>query len=80
MPEALSGLVSKYLECVVAVDEADVETFFANFVARTRVREAIHALLSARELSFIHVGSKSLLQVTPPKQVYIPKPRPQRVS
>jgi 23S rRNA pseudouridine2605 synthase len=80
MPEALSGLVSKYLECVVAVDEADVETFFANFVARTRVREAIHALLSARELSFIHVGSKSLLQVTPPKQVYIPKPRPERVS
>ena len=75
MPEALSGLVSKYLECVVAVDEADVETFFANFVARTRVREAIHALLSARELSFIHVGSKSL-----PKQVYIPKPRPERVS
>jgi Winged helix DNA-binding domain len=80
VPEALSALVSKYLECVVAVDEADVETFFANFVARTRVKEATHALLSARELSFIHVGSKSLLQVTPPRQVYVPKPRPERVS
>jgi hypothetical protein len=44
------------------------------------VKEAIHALLSARELSFVHVGSKSLLQVTPPKQVYVPKPRPERVS
>jgi hypothetical protein len=38
-------------------------------------------LLSARELSFVHVGSKSLLQVTPPKQAYIPKNRrPERVS
>jgi hypothetical protein len=81
MPEALSALVSKYLDCVVAVDEDEVENFLANFVSRTRVKEAIHALLSARELSFVHVGSKSLLQVTPPKQVYIPKNRrPERVS
>ena len=81
VPEALSALVSKYLECVVEVDEGEVEKFLANFVPRTRVKEAIHALLSARELSFVHVGSKSLLQVTPPKQVYIPKNRrPERVS
>jgi 23S rRNA pseudouridine2605 synthase len=81
VPEALSALVSKYLECVVAIDEGDVEKFLANFVPRTRVKEAIHALLSARELSFVHVGSKSLIQVTPPKQVYIPKNRrPERVS
>jgi len=45
------------------------------------VKEAIHALLAARELSFVHVGSKSLLQVTPPKQVYMPKNRrPERVA
>jgi 23S rRNA pseudouridine2605 synthase len=81
VPEALSALVSKYLECVVAVDEGDVENFLANFVPRTRVKEAIHALLSARELSFVHVGSKSLLQVTPPKVIYVPKNRrPERVS
>jgi hypothetical protein len=80
VPEALSALVSKYLDCVVAVDEAEVEKFLANFVPRTRVKEAIHALLAARELSFVHVGSKSLLQVTPPKQVYIPKPRAARVT
>jgi len=80
VPEALSALVSKYLDCVIALEESEVETFLANFVPRTRVKEAIHALLSARELSFVHVGSKSLLQVTPPKQVYVPKPRPQRVS
>jgi len=80
VPEALSALVSKYLDCVVAVEDAEVENFLAHFVPRTRVKEAIHALLSARELSFVHVGGKSLLQVTPPKQAYVPKPRPQRVS
>jgi len=80
VPEALSALVSKYLDCVVAVDEGEVENFLANFVPRTRVKEAIHALLSARELSFVHVGSKSLLQVTPPKQAYVPKRRSERVS
>jgi hypothetical protein len=66
---------------VVAVEEDEVEKLLANFVPRTRVKEAIHALLSARELSFVHVGSKSLLQVTPPKQVYVPKNRrPERVT
>ncbi|MFY9647087.1 MAG: hypothetical protein WAK29_18055 [Terriglobales bacterium] len=81
VPEGLSALVSKYLDCAVAVDEGEVENFLANFVARTRVKEAIHALLAARELSFVHVGSKSLLQVTPPKQVYVPKNRrPERVG
>jgi len=79
VPEALSALVSKYLECVIAVEEGEVESFLTNFVPRTRVKEAVHALLSARELSFVHVGSKSLLQVTPPKQAYVPKPRPERV-
>lgn len=81
VPEALSALVSKYLDCVVAAEEEGVENFLANFVSRTRLKEAIHALLAARELSFVHVGGKSLLQVTPPKQVYVPKNRrPERVS
>jgi Winged helix DNA-binding domain len=80
VPEALSALVSKYLDCVIAVDEGEAENFLANFVPRTRVKEAIHALLAARELSFVHVGGKSLLQVTPPKVAYVPKPRPLRVG
>jgi hypothetical protein len=80
VPEALSALLSKYLDCVVAMEQADVETFLSNFVPRSRVKEGINALLSARELSFVHVGSKSLLQVTPPKQAYVPRPRPQRVE
>ncbi len=80
VPAALSALLSKYLDCVVAAEQAEVETFFANFVPRSRVKEAINALLAARELSFSHVGNKSLLQITPPKQAFVPRPRPQRVS
>jgi len=78
--EALSAVISKYLGCVVAADQGEVENFFSNFVPRSRVKDAINALLSARELSFVHVGNRSLLQVTPPKQAFVPRPRPQRVS
>lgn len=67
VPEALSALVSKYLDCVVAVEQAELEVFFGNFIARSKVKEAVNALLSARELSFVHVGGKSMLQITPEK-------------
>src|SRR5579864_7407280 len=61
---ALSALVSKYLDCVIAADLPELETFLGNFVARSRVREAVNALLAARELSFVPVGHRSLIQVT----------------
>lgn len=67
VPEALSALVSKYLDCVIAVEPGDLEAFFGNFVARSRVKDAVNALLAARELSFVHVGGKSMLQITPAK-------------
>jgi hypothetical protein len=63
--EALSALISKYLDSVIAADQQEIESFFGNFVSRSRVREAINALLAARELSFIHVGNRSLIQITP---------------
>jgi len=67
VPEALSALVSKYLDCVIAVEQAELETFFGRFVPRSKVKEAVNALLAARELSFVHVGGKSMLQITPAK-------------
>ncbi len=63
--EALTALVSKYLDCVVAADQQEVETFFGHLVPRSRVKEAIKALLAARELSFVHTGARSLIQVAP---------------
>lgn len=65
--EALSALISKYLDCVIAADQQEIESFFGNFVARSRVREAVNALLAAREFSFTHVGNRSMLQITPAK-------------
>jgi hypothetical protein len=73
--EALSALVSKYLDCVIAVEQAELEIFFGNFIARSKVKDAVNALLAARELSFVHVGGKSMLQITPEKIVPTPAPR-----
>ena len=67
VPEALSALVSKYLDCVIAVEPAELETFFGRFVARSKVKDAVKVLLAARELSFVHVSGKSMLQITPEK-------------
>lgn len=73
--EALTALVSKYLDCVVAVEQADLETFLGNFIARSKVKDAVNALLAARELSFVHVSGRSMLQITPEKVVPTPAPR-----
>ncbi len=78
--EALTALLSKYLECVVAADQQELEAFFGNFVSRSRVKEAVNALLAARELSFLHVGNRSLIQVAPPKPVFSPVAKPQKSS
>jgi hypothetical protein len=70
--EALSGLLSKYLEAAVAVEQSELEIFFGNFVARSKVRDAVNALLAARELSFTQVAGRSMLQITPAKVAFDP--------
>ena len=65
--EALSALLSKYLDCVIAVEQGELESFFGHFIARSKVKDATNALLAARELSFVHVGGKSMLQIAPAK-------------
>ncbi len=76
--ESLSALVSKYLDCVLAAQQEEVEHFFSPLVGRARVREAINALQAARELSFVHVNGKVMLQMRSlelPAPAYVPKPR-----
>jgi hypothetical protein len=65
--EALSALISKYMDCAIAVEQTALESFLGNFVARSKVKDAVNVLLSAREISFVHVGSKTMLQITPVK-------------
>ncbi len=80
VPQALSALVSKYLDCVVAAEPSEIENFLGNFVARSRVKEAVNALLAARELSFVSIGGKSMLQITPAKEPAVPSARPHRAA
>src|SRR5262249_33995465 len=66
--EAVSALVSKYLETVVAAEQEEVEPFFSHLTSRSRVREAVNALLQTRELSFVTIGSRTLIRMASPEQ------------
>jgi hypothetical protein len=70
---ALSALISKYIDCVVAAEQAEVEEFFSHLVARSKARDAIHALLAAREFSYVHVGGRAMLTIPPPKTDFVPR-------
>ncbi len=74
-PQALSALVSKYLDAVVAAEPGEVELFFSHLVPRSRVREGVNALLAARELSFVTVGKRTMVQMTPRRQEILVRPR-----
>jgi len=78
--QSLSALLSKYLDCVIAADQSELEAFFGNFVARSKVKDAVNALLAARELSFVHVSGRSMLQITPAKEPAVASVRPQRAT
>jgi hypothetical protein len=65
--EGLSALLSKYLDGVVAAEVVEIEEFFGHLVPRSKVREAVNTLLSARELEFVPVGSRSLVRMAPPR-------------
>jgi hypothetical protein len=56
---------------VVAAEQSEVESFLSKIVGRSRVKEAINGLLAARELSFAHVGNRSLIQVAEPRAAAI---------
>jgi hypothetical protein len=59
---------------VVASEQSEVEEFFSHLVARSKARDAIHALLAAREFSYVHVGGRAMLTITPPKTEVAPRP------
>jgi hypothetical protein len=77
-PAALSALISKYLDCVVAAEQGEIEVFFSNLVARSKVREATNAMLAAREFSFVQVGARSMIQMAGARTPYKQTPRVDR--
>lgn len=71
IPEALTALVSKYVDSLVAVEQGEIEEFFSNLIARSRTREAINALLAARELQYVTIGGRTMIQITPPRPALV---------
>lgn len=64
-PEAISGLLSKYLEMAVAATQDEIEQFLSHVTSRARVRDAVNALLAARELGMMTIGSKTFVRLSP---------------
>ena len=67
LAEGLSAVLSKYLDAAIAAEQAAIEALFSDFSSRARIREALQALLAAREVSFVQVGRKTMLQVKQPE-------------
>jgi len=70
---ALSALLSQYLDCVIAAEEKQIGDFFSPLIARSKVKEAINALLAVREVEFVHVGKLTLIQVAPARSAAGPR-------
>jgi 23S rRNA pseudouridine2605 synthase len=63
-PTALSALISLYLGQAIVASEEEIETFLSPIAARSRIRDVIHALLSARQLETVAVDGRTVLHVT----------------
>jgi hypothetical protein len=63
-PSALSALVSLYLGQAVAASEDEIESFLSPLAPRSRIRDVIHALLSARQLDTLAVEGRTVLHVS----------------
>lgn len=68
-PEAVSALLGKYLEAVVAATQQEIEDILSRLTSRSKVRDTVHALLAARELNLMSLGAKTLIRLTPVAEV-----------
>lgn len=62
-PTALSALISLYLGQAIVASEDDIETFLSPVAPRSRIRDVVHALMSARQLETIAVEGRTVLHV-----------------
>jgi hypothetical protein len=62
-PTALSALISLYLGQAIVASEEEIETFLSPLAARSRIRDVLHALLSARQLETVAVEGRTVLHV-----------------
>ena len=62
-PTALSALISLYLGQAIVASEEEIEIFLSPLAARSRIRDVVHALVSARQLETIAVEGRTVLHV-----------------
>lgn len=62
-PSALSALISLYLGQAVVASEDDIESFLSPLASRSRIRDVVHALLSARQLDTLAVEGRTMVHV-----------------
>jgi hypothetical protein len=79
-PEALSAIVARYLETVVAAEQSQIEDFVGLVSPRSRVSEVIKALTGAGEFSYSLIDETNMLRVSSsikpePKKPYVPFPK-----
>ena len=63
-PTALSALISLYLGQAIVATEEEIEIFLSPLAARSRIRDVVHALLSARQIETLAIEGKTVLHVT----------------
>lgn len=81
-PTALSALISLYLRQALVASEEEIETFLSPVAARSRIRDVIHALLSARQLETITVEGRTVLHIAgePPTFLAVIVPAPDDID
>jgi hypothetical protein len=76
-PSALSALISLYLGQAVVASEDEIESFLSPLASRSRIRDVIHALLSARQLDTVAVEGRTMLYVAGSLPAFlVPQPEP----
>ena len=71
-PSALSALISLYLGQAVSASEDEIESFLSPLASRSRIRDVIHALLSARQLDTVAVEGRTMMHVTGSLPTFLP--------
>jgi len=61
--QALSALISKYLDGVIAATQEEIEGVLSPIASRARVAEVVRALLAAREFTYTPSETRTLITV-----------------
>jgi 23S rRNA pseudouridine2605 synthase len=70
-PSALSALISLYLGQAVVAAEDEIESFLSPLAPRSRIRDVVHALLSARQLDTVAVEGRTMVHVSGELPVFL---------